>query len=82
MGFAAELAAAVQVSFCINPLPDDKILDWSKLKELADDNFIFDINGRKFSKQVENTGEKGEIAHYEQFFLFPQCFQNTCTVDT
>ena len=22
---------------------------------------------------------KGEIAHYEQFLLFPQCFQKTCT---
>ena len=21
---------------------------------------------------------KGEIAHYEQFLLFPQCFQKTC----
>ena len=25
---------------------------------------------------------KGEIAHYERFLLFPQCFQKTCTVDT
>ena len=24
---------------------------------------------------------KGEIAHYEQFLLFPQCFQKTCTAD-
>ena len=22
--------------------------------------------------------EKGEIAHYEQFLLFPQCFQKAC----
>ena len=22
--------------------------------------------------------EKGQIAHYEQFLLFPQCFQKTC----
>ena len=41
----------------------------------ADDNFKFDENGRKLSKRVENTMGKGEIAHYEQFFLFPQCFQ-------
>ena len=46
-------------------------------KEVADDNFKFDINGRKFSKWVENTARKGEIARYEQFLLFPQCFQNT-----
>ena len=29
-------------------------------------------------KQVENTVGKGEIARYEQFLLFPQCFQKTC----
>ena len=22
---------------CLNPLPDNKILDWSKLKQIADD---------------------------------------------
>ena len=27
-------------------------------------------------KQVENTVGKGEIARYEQFLLFSQCFQN------
>ena len=45
------------------------------------DNFKFDENGRKFSKGVENTAGKGEIACYEQFLLFPQCFQNACTAD-
>ena len=63
---------------CFNPLPDDKILDWSKLKQFADDNYKFDENSRKFSKQVENTVGKGEIACYEQFLLFPQCFQKAC----
>ena len=28
-----------------------------------------------FSSQVENTVGKGEIARYEQFLLFPRCFQ-------
>ena len=56
-------------------------LDTSILKELADDNFKFDENGRKFSKRAENTVGKGEIARYEQFLLFPQCFQKTCTAD-
>ena len=50
-------------------------LGQTKLKEFADDNFKLDENGRKFSKRVENTKGKGEIAHYEQFLLFPQCFQ-------
>ena len=58
------------------------MLDPSKLKEFADDNFKLDDNGRKFSKRVENTVGKGEIALYEQFLLFSQCFQKTCTADT
>ena len=53
-------------------------LDSSKLKEFADDNLKFDENGRKLSKQVENTLGKGEIAHYEHFLLFPQYFQKAC----
>ena len=28
--------------------------------------------GKKLSKWIENTVGKGEIAHYEQFLLFPQ----------
>ena len=27
-------------------------------------------------RQVENTVGKGEIAHYEQFLICPQCFQD------
>ena len=50
-------------------------IDSSKIKEFADDNFKFDENGRKLSKRVENTVGKGDIARYEQFLLFPQCFQ-------
>ena len=50
----------------------------SKLKDFADDNFKFDKNGRKLSNPVENTVGKEEIARYEQFLLFPQCFQKVC----
>ena len=66
----------------IKPFPKRQILESSKLKEFADNNFRFDKNGSKFSKQVENTVGKGEIARKEQFLLFPQCFQISCTVDT
>ena len=54
--------------------PKQQILDSSKLKEFADDNFKFDENG------VENTMGKGEIALNEEFFLFPHFFQydNIC----
>ena len=71
-----------EINVNTEPFPKQQVLDSPKLKELADDNFKFDENCRKFSKQVENTVRKGEIARYEQFLLFPQCFQKTCTADT
>ena len=33
-------------------------------------------------KWVENTVGKGEIARFEQFLLFPQCFQKTYLANT
>ena len=45
------------------------------MKDFANDNFKFDENSRKLFKSIENTVGKGEIALYEQFLLFPQCFQ-------
>ena len=56
------------------PFPKRQILDSSKLKEFADNNFKFDKNEGKFSRRIENTEGKEEIARYEQFLLFPQCF--------
>ena len=41
-------------------------------------HFQIDENGRQLSKRVENTVGKGKIACYEQFLLFPQCFQTAC----
>ena len=65
-----------------NTFSKRQILNSFKLKEFADDDFKFDENGRKFFKRVENTVGKGEIARYEQFLLFPHCFQKTCIGDT
>ena len=48
---------------------------------LPNKTFKFDENGRKFSKGIQNTVGKGEIAHNEQFLLFPQCFQKICATD-
>ena len=62
------------------PFPKRQILDSSKLEEFADVNLNFDENGRKFDKQVENTGKKRNCS-LEQFLLFPQCFQKTFTAD-
>ena len=33
------------------------------MKDIADKNFKYDENGLKFSRRVENTVRKGEIAH-------------------
>ena len=45
------------------PFPKLHVLDSSKLEEFTDNNFVFDENSRKLSKQVENAVGKGEIAH-------------------
>ena len=33
----ADLKQEVSHMLCFNPLPDDKLLDWSELKQIADD---------------------------------------------
>ena len=77
-----EIPQNVNVFKIVEPFPKQQILGPSKLKEFADDNSKFDENGKKLSKQVENTVGKGEIAYYQQFLLFQQCFQKICTADT
>ena len=37
--------------------------------------------GIQLSASVENIVGKGEIARYEQFLLFPQCFQKQSVTD-
>ena len=66
----------------LDPLPNDKFLNCSKLKDYAEDSFQFDENGRRLSKWVENNRGKGRISRYEQFLLFPKCFQKTRAADT
>ena len=65
----------------LNPFPNDKFLDSSKLKDFADDNLTSNENGRNAHKRVENNVGKGEIVRYEQFLLFPHCFQETNTAN-
>ena len=72
----------MQLLVTLNPFPKQQILDSSKLREFADNNFKFPENARKFSTRVENSVGKGEIDRHEQFLLFPHCFQKTCTTDT
>ena len=64
----------------INPLPDDKNFDWSKLKQIADDILTFSqaicpgfLTCLQY-KSFKNLVGKGEIARKEQFLLFPSCF--------
>ena len=66
--------------YVFNPFPKYKFSTSSKLKDVADDNFKSDENGRKFSKKVEKPVGKGEIACHKQFLLFPQCFQKACFI--
>ena len=62
-----------------NSFPRRQILDSSKLKEMTIANLM--KVAESSPNRVENTVGKGEIA-YEQFLLFPQCFQKACTADT
>ena len=76
------LVLSIRVKKLSETFPKRHILDSSKLKEFADDIFIFNDNLRKFSKLIENIVGKREIARYEQFLIFPQWFQKTFTADT
>ena len=63
--------------FCksFNPLPDNKILDWSKLKAFADDKLNVTQNIKVVFHRIENIVGKEENAGYQHFLLFPQCFR-------
>ena len=56
-------------------LPNDRFLDWSKLKELADGKIKLTEKLQFVLGRVENIVGKGENAGYQHFLLFLQCFQ-------
>ena len=64
----------------LNPLPNDRILDLTKLKAFADDKFIGAEMMISLFDRVENTVGKGENAGYQHFLLFPQCFPNASSI--
>ena len=63
------------LSLKFNPFPNTAF--WDSPKEAANDNWNVAIKGFQDTDSIENIVEKGEIAHFEQFHLFPQCFPNT-----
>ena len=58
-------------------VPNDKILDWSKLKAFADEKLIVTEKLKFGMERVENIVGKGENAGYHDFLHIPQCFQKT-----
>ena len=51
----------------IKPLPNDKILEWSKLKVFADD-------------KIYVTEKLKPVFRSQHFLLFPQCFQKASLI--
>ena len=62
-----------------NSLPNNKILDWLKLKAFADNNSNVSRKLKFAFGRVENIVGKGKNASYQHFLLFPQCFQKFYT---
>ena len=63
------------------PLPLDQLKIVCNCCQPNNKYFKFDEKDRKFSNRVENAVGKETTALFEQFLLFPQCFQKTCTAD-
>ena len=59
----------------VNSFPNDKILNWSKLKAFADENFNIAKTMISVCDTVKNIVGKGENAGYQHFLLLAQCFQ-------
>ena len=53
-----------------NSLPNNKFLDWSKLKALASNKINVTEEFKFVSGRVENIMGKGENAGYQHFLLF------------
>ena len=58
----------------INLLPNDKILNMTKLKAFADNQLNIARMMISLLDRVENTVGKEENAGYQHFLLFLQCF--------
>ena len=61
----------INLSIHLNSLPNDKILDLSKLKAFADDKINVSEKLKFGLGRLENTLEKGENAGNQHFLLCP-----------
>ena len=59
----------------LNSLPNDKILDWFKLKAFEDNRLNMNQKVNFVLRRIENIVGKGENADYQHFLIFLQCFQ-------
>ena len=59
----------------INSLQNDKILHKSKLSAFADDKIKVAEYLKFVFGRIQNIVGKGENAGFQDFLLFPQCFQ-------
>ena len=57
--------------------PNDKNLDWYKLKAFADDKISVNEHLKFVLERIENIVGNGENAGYQHFLFFPLCFQNS-----
>ena len=64
----------VLVKSWLNSLPNDQILDMTKLKGFGDDKLNVSKMMIVLINTVENTVGKGDNAGYQHCLLFPQCF--------
>ena len=66
----------------INPLPNNKILEVTKLKAFADEKLNFAKMMIALFDKIENTMRKGENAGDQHFLLFPRCFSQLSSLDS
>ena len=72
-----------QVDSLDSAFPKQQILDSSKPKEFADDNFEFNENGGKLSEWVENNVGKGELdCSLRAISPFPAVFSKRLVLQT
>ena len=63
---------------CETRSPKRHFFTWSKFESVGSRQIWFSKLMVSFTDRAGNTVRKGENAGYQQFLLFPQCFQKLC----